>query len=278
MSEGERMDRAAKIGWGLGLGGVVALMALPASADPAGALIRFEAGRPIRAADFNANFEALRRAADELDARLGSPSRLTTSDRSSLVAAINELAARPAGPQGLTGPQGPQGVPGPQGPAGASGRLRLRGRFSFYDGWTAETWLASTELRPFASSGLWNADPAEVAGRPFVLRVSAQPLAGSTAATPQIGGDLVVRLDWVFVGPTGARTASQTERLTVTARTSAPTRATLTGTAPAVPDFGNGVTQADECYLRLVLESKTLVLGSDASLRGAVDVVITPPE
>lgn len=248
------MDRSTKLGWGLGLGGVVALMAFPAAADPAGSLIKFEAGRPIRAADFNANFEALRRA-------------------------IDELAARPTtGPQGPQGPQGVPGATGPQGPAGAGARIRLRGRFAFYDGWSAESWLATTELRAMGSSGLWNADPAAVAGRPFVLRVSAQPIVGTSAATPQIAGDVVARLDWVFVAPTGSTVVSHTERLTISASTSGVTTATLTGTVPASPDFGNGVIQADECFLRLVLESKTLVIGSTGSLRGAVDVRITPAE
>ena len=61
----------------------------------------FTAGTPARAAEVNANFDALETAVDQN------------------AAAIQGIPAGPQGMQGDPGPQGVQGIPGLQGPAGA---------------------------------------------------------------------------------------------------------------------------------------------------------------
>jgi hypothetical protein len=63
----------------------------------------FEAGEPARAADVNANFDALEAAIDQN------------------ASAIQQIPAGPEGPQGDPGPQGPQGDTGPQGAQGLMG-------------------------------------------------------------------------------------------------------------------------------------------------------------
>ena len=72
----------------------------------------FQAGQPARAAEVNANFDALEAAID------------------ANATAITQIPAGPEGPQGPpgpegvmgpTGPQGPQGLEGPQGPEGPQG-------------------------------------------------------------------------------------------------------------------------------------------------------------
>ena len=72
----------------------------------------FQSGTPARAAEVNANFDALEAAID------------------ANVTAITQIPAGPEGPQGPQGdpgPQGPQGVMGPTGPTGAQGPQGIEG-------------------------------------------------------------------------------------------------------------------------------------------------------
>jgi hypothetical protein len=67
----------------------------------------FVSGSPAKAADVNANFNAVANAVNG-----------TAQDVSTLQSTVKNL---PTGPQGATGPQGPAGPQGAQGPAGAAG-------------------------------------------------------------------------------------------------------------------------------------------------------------
>lgn len=66
----------------------------------------FTAGTPARAAEVNANFDALEAAIDQN---------------------VSDIQAIPVGPQGEVGPQGPQGIQGPQGLQGPQGDAGLAG-------------------------------------------------------------------------------------------------------------------------------------------------------
>ena len=80
--------------------GIVALMFSGAALGQTQVPNDFTAGTPARAAEVNANFDALETAIDQ-----------NASDIQSI----------PAGPQGDPGPTGPQGLQGPAGPTGGSG-------------------------------------------------------------------------------------------------------------------------------------------------------------
>ncbi len=107
-------------------------IALPAAvlAGQVGTLTTFTAGGAIRAAEFNANFQALVTAIDDNYARIlanlasiGNLGQLQTTAKGDLVSALNEVRLGTTGPQGPAGPQGPtgpQGATGLQGPAGAT--------------------------------------------------------------------------------------------------------------------------------------------------------------
>jgi hypothetical protein len=69
----------------------------------------FEEGQPARAAEVNANFDALETAIDQN------------------AVAIQDIPAGPEGPQGPQGEQGPQGFQGLMGPQGAPGPQGLQG-------------------------------------------------------------------------------------------------------------------------------------------------------
>jgi len=84
-----------------GLIGVVALISSGVAFGQTQVPNDFTAGTPARAAEVNANFDALETAVDQ-----------NATD-------IQNIPAGPQGIQGDPGPQGVQGVPGPQGPAGA---------------------------------------------------------------------------------------------------------------------------------------------------------------
>jgi hypothetical protein len=72
----------------------------------------FEAGQPARAADVNANFDALETAIDQ---------------NTTTISQIPAGPQGPEGPQGPMGPPGPQGVMGPPGPQGAQGLQGIQG-------------------------------------------------------------------------------------------------------------------------------------------------------
>jgi hypothetical protein len=58
-----------------------------------GTLVQFQPGGVIKAADFNANFQAIQTAVDDNDTRIGNLTQLTTTKKSDLVSAINEVRA-----------------------------------------------------------------------------------------------------------------------------------------------------------------------------------------
>src|SRR5210317_1557474 len=69
----------------------------------------FQSGQPARAAEVNANFDALETAIDQN------------------AVAIQNIPAGPQGPEGPQGDPGPQGVMGPLGPTGAQGPQGIQG-------------------------------------------------------------------------------------------------------------------------------------------------------
>jgi hypothetical protein len=70
----------------------------------------FVAGTPAKAADVNANFNAVATAVNG-----------TAADVATLQTTVKNIPAGPQGPLGPQGPAGAQGLPGPQGPAGPPG-------------------------------------------------------------------------------------------------------------------------------------------------------------
>jgi hypothetical protein len=80
-------------------------------------LVVFQRGGVIRADDFNTNFGILAHAVQGERDRVGDLDQLATTNKGSVVQAINELSA--AGPaRALRATQGPPGRLGPQGRAG----------------------------------------------------------------------------------------------------------------------------------------------------------------
>jgi hypothetical protein len=248
---------------GIGFGALVALAAWPASADPQGTVHRFAPGGTIRSSEINENFEMMRRGSDDLEARIGSPAALMTNDRTNLVAAINELVQRPSG----VGPQGPP----------STGALRMRGHFEVHDNQSAGDVLADCKIKDTSSTGGMNPDGREIAGQPFTMHLGGQLILGSGAAAPLVAGDVVARLEWVFDSAVGQQTVAQADPVTLTLDSSAAASITATGTVPAMPDFGNGVTEGGSCWVRLILESKSLSVGR-ATLDGTMQLAITPAD
>jgi hypothetical protein len=79
----------------VGIALFAAVLAVPVSVigSQVGTLITFQAGTTIKAADVNANFQAVATAIDDNDKRIGDLTQLQTTAKTNLVAAVNEVKA-----------------------------------------------------------------------------------------------------------------------------------------------------------------------------------------
>lgn len=233
----------------IALGVIVTVAAMPVGATPEPTLITFKAGEAIRAADFNANFGLLLDRTTDLDQRVGATWQLTTKDQTNVVAAINEVAARPSS---------------------LHGAVRMRGGVEHYSFQGAGSYLV--DFRPQDGP---KPHAREIAGRAFTLQLAAQLQSGTSAMAPLTPGEIVARLDWVFYhGGIGQVVVAHSERLTLSLTSKDAVTATLTGTVPEVPMFGVDITEARDAWALLVIESKTVATGPNDYLYGSAQLLI----
>jgi hypothetical protein len=140
-------------------------VAVPLYASQVGTLITFSSGQQIRASDFNANFTALKVAIDDTDNKCGDLTTLTTTAKTSLAAAVNEVNGKIPSAPILTSVTTDSSLTGngtaasPLGVSFASGETTYDGRYLELTGGTISGALdvqGPTTLSP--PSGLSGAD------------------------------------------------------------------------------------------------------------------------
>ena len=234
MTTRTRTDRFALAGL------VCAAVTVPliAFGSQVGTLPTFQSGQPIRASDFNTAFQTLRTSIDDNSLRIGSLPNLTTTAKTDLVSAINEV--RQSGVPGATGSQGPQGV---QGPAGPTQVAVMAQTISTAPGGGTNAFtgnLAMTNSVTILPNSL-------VAGKAFTATVrvqTANAAAGNdTPGPPLVAGNLVLNLQWFFQAGQGANvTVTQAAVATVVldAGVNNDKSVNIAGTVPAAPATPGG--------------------------------------
>jgi hypothetical protein len=210
-------------------------------ASPVPALTQFQAGQSIRAADFNANFQAIKTSVDDNDRRIGNLSTLQTSNKSDLVVALNEVRSA-----GVPGSQGPAGATGPAGPTGPT-RLIMAGFSQGGAPGAGTNTLAagSNVFRMFQD----NPPAGLIAGKPWSCTVRLQTvssaLGGDNPGAPTTAGTLTLDMVWLYYvdSSTATVTVAQNAVGTVVLDPGVNNNKvfTFTGTVPATPSTPGGL-------------------------------------
>ncbi len=188
----------------------------------------------------------------------------------------------PAGPQGDTGATGAQGAAGPQGATGPSGAgaVILRSRNGLYcsDGSSPGSSVATFNQN--SGLGYIPVDPDEIAGKPYTLSATAQVFNYSTgtAVAPSTPGTVSLTVRWYFQPVTGTQVTVDEQTFVVTVSDANVIKLSITGTAPQIPSFANGVAAPRYLFAVLVVSSSTTTFGSSVELGGTARITLgTPP-
>lgn len=238
-----------------------------------GSLPTFASGQPIRAADFNNAFSALRTAIDDNNARIGNLSVLNTTAKSDLVSAINEV--RSTAGTGQTGAQGPQGPAGPT-------KIHIASLANNTPGGNSNQWTAGTQL---TSQTTPTVRTSLVAGRPYTATVRVQTsnpanAGGDTPGNPLVAGNLVLDIRWIYgvyaINFPSAAAQAQTAVTTVVIDAGQVNNkvVTFSGTVPMPNNTAGGYTSTHLSSVNLHVNAATTAQGQCYAV---LDLEITAP-